>query len=90
MKKNELIEIREGGAGPHAYVGRTRIRVVNIAIMYNQILDELIVERIAAQYPQLSHLQIHAAIEYSREHPEEMEQEQAADEAAFARLPDVG
>jgi uncharacterized protein (DUF433 family) len=90
MKKNKLIEIREGAAGKHAYVGRTRIQVLNILTMYEQLKNETLIERILIEYPQLTPEHVQAALDYGREHPEEMEREIAANEAALARLDAAG
>jgi len=86
MKKDNLIEIREGAGGKSAYVGRTRIRVLNIMTLCQQVLDEMVVERALAEYPQLTREHVYAALEYGRENAAEMEQELAADMAAYARL----
>jgi uncharacterized protein (DUF433 family) len=85
--KKELIEIREGAGGKSAYVGRTRIRVLNIMILYQQLLDEWATERILAEYPQLTRDHVQAALEYGRTHEDEMETELAEDMAALARIP---
>jgi uncharacterized protein (DUF433 family) len=86
MKNDKLIEIREGAGGKSAYVGRTRIRVLNIMTLYQQVLDELVVERALVEYPQLTGEHVYAALEYGRENVAEMEKELADDMAAYARL----
>ena len=84
--KTNLIEVREGAGGKTAYVGRSRIRVLNIMTAYQIHLDEIVVERICADYPQLTPEQVHAALEYGREHEAEIAREHAEDMAALARL----
>jgi uncharacterized protein (DUF433 family) len=84
--KNDLIEVREGAGGKSAYVGRSRIRVLNIMNAYQIHLDEIIVERICVDYPQLTPEQVIAALEYGREHEAEIDRERAEDMAALARL----
>ena len=87
----EYIEHRTGAAGfPHAYVGKSRVRVANIAAMYQSMLDELVVERLLEAYPQLTGEQIAAAIQYWREHPDEIEEDLRRDEEALNSLKSAG
>jgi len=49
-------------------------------------LDELVAERIQQGLPHLTVEQIQAALDYWREHPEEIANEIAEDDAALARV----
>ena len=86
MKKPDLIEIRERTTGKSAYVGRSRIRVLNIVTLFEQLQSETLVDRIRLSYPQLTAEQVEAALEYARQHADEIERERAEEEAAYARL----
>jgi uncharacterized protein (DUF433 family) len=88
--KNKSIEIRQGAAGPHAYVGKSRIRVVDVAVYYGIMLDELVIERLQRAYPHLTVEQIRDAIDYWRSNKDEIEREIEADEAALANIPSAG
>ena len=85
--KKKMIERRSTTSGESAFVGRSRVRVSHIARLYDMVRDELVAERIQQGLPQLTVEQIMAALEYWREHPEEIETEIAEDEAALARIP---
>jgi uncharacterized protein (DUF433 family) len=86
MKKTDLIEIRQRTTGKSAYVGRSRIRVLNIVTLSEQLQSETLVDRIRLSYPQLTAEQVEAALEYARRHADEIERERAEEEAAYARL----
>jgi uncharacterized protein (DUF433 family) len=87
MGENEEIEIREGAGGKSAYVGASRVRVSDIARMYQVALDELVVERIQKGLPHLTVRQVVVAIKYWRAHKKEIEDEIAEEEAIFNSLP---
>ena len=87
MAANDEIEIREGAGGKSAYVGRSRIRVSDIAQQYQLALDELVIERICRGFPSLAPEQIEAAIKYWREHKEEIDTLIAEEEAILRRIP---
>jgi uncharacterized protein (DUF433 family) len=72
-KKKAEIEIRQGAGGESAYIVGTRVRVADIARLYPQVLDELIIDRIVQSLPTLDRGQVRAAIEYWRTHPGEIE-----------------
>jgi len=82
-----LIEIREGTGGKSAFVGKTRVRVSDIARLYNLWRAELVAERIQKSLPHLTAAQIHAAIEYWRTHPKEIESEIEEEEALLSSIP---
>jgi len=87
-KKKAEIEIRQGGSGRElAYVGRSRVRVSDIAESYRIALDELVVDRINKSLPTLTKEQIYAGIEYWREHPAEIEKVISEDWQAIDKLP---
>jgi len=79
------IEIREGAGGKSAFVGKSRIRVADIAQMYPIMLDELIVERMQRAYPSLTTDQIYAALGYWRAHEEEIDSLIAEEEAILEK-----
>jgi len=83
------IEIRQGAGGKSAFVGKSRIRVADIAQMYPIILDELIVERMQRAYPSLTVDQIYAALEYWRVHKKEIDSLIQEEQAIIDRLPPV-
>lgn len=86
-----MIEVRKSGAGfDTAYVGKSRVRVSDIARMYALAQDELIVERIHEWVPTLSKEQIHAALEYWREHPAEVQAVIDRDSEALEKIPYAG
>ena len=86
-KKKAGIEIRQGGSGQElAYVGRSRIRVSDIAVSYRIALDELVVNRIHESLPTLTKEQIYAGIEYWRKHPAEIEKVVREDGEALEQI----
>jgi uncharacterized protein (DUF433 family) len=80
------IEIREGAGGKSAYVGKSRIRVADVAQMYPIILDELIVQRMQRAYPSLTADQIQAALDYWRTHKDEIDSLIAEEQAILEKL----
>ena len=66
------IEIRMGAAGPNAYVGKSRIRVIDIARMYELFHEDAIVGYIVRSLPSLTESQVHDAIKYWRAHHDEI------------------
>jgi uncharacterized protein (DUF433 family) len=89
--KEPAIEIRKGAAGiDTAYVGRSRIRVADIARQYVLAQEELITERLHEWLPTLTLEQIRAAIDYWREHKDEIETYMAEEDAILAKIPYPG
>jgi uncharacterized protein (DUF433 family) len=80
------IEIRQGAGGKSAYVGKSRIRVADIAQMYELMREEVVVERIQRSLPSLTTDQIHAALDYWRTHKEEIDSLIAEEEAILEKL----
>jgi uncharacterized protein (DUF433 family) len=88
---HEHIEHRTGAGGvPMAYVGKSRVRVSTIAATYQSLIDELMVDKIQEGYPTLSKEEIWAAIEYWREHPDEIAEELAEDMRIIESLKSPG
>jgi uncharacterized protein (DUF433 family) len=86
-KKHELIEHTAGFSGiAMPRIKGTRIRVSNIAFHYMEFEQATPADWIQRVYPQLSIEEIEAAIDYWREHPEEIAEEMASDEALFEEL----
>jgi len=83
---SKVIQRREGASGPSTYVGDSRVRVADIALMYEALQLELVAERIREAVPHLTEPEIIAAIRYWREHPEEIAQEIERDEDALKDL----
>lgn len=84
--RSAAIEIRAGAGGQSAYVGKTRIRVADIARMYSLIQDEIIVSRILKAHPHLTLPQLVAAIDYWRSHQTEVEGEVKEEESILEGL----
>jgi uncharacterized protein (DUF433 family) len=69
----KLIDIRKRtSGGMAAYVGKSRVRVSDIAAKYELALQELAVKRIHQAYPHLTIEEIEAAILYWRENSKEI------------------
>src|SRR6266699_3716422 len=73
------IEIRKTTTSQSAFVGRSRIRVSDIAQRYELIQQQSIAELIQDTLPSLSVEQINAALEYWRTHEKEIQAEIEAD-----------
>ena len=71
------IEKVSGRCGESAVVAGTRIRVIHILGCHRQGLT---VEEIVQQYPHVRPSDVHDALAYAYDHPEEVEAEIAADE----------
>jgi uncharacterized protein (DUF433 family) len=86
-KDNPHIEVRPSAAGSNAYVGKTRVRVVDIARFYQIALEDLIIERIQKSLPNLTQEEIYAAIQYWREHEGEIDELMREEDEIFKSLP---
>jgi uncharacterized protein (DUF433 family) len=86
MTKKEFIEVRPSAAGETVYIAGTRTPVRHIVGYYKIMQEQMVVERICAELPYLTPEQVYAALEYAREHPEQIEQELADDAAVLERL----
>lgn len=75
----EKVADRCGGS---AVVAQTRVRVCVILGCYRQGMT---VEEIAGQYPSLRPADVHDALAYAYDHPDEMESDFAADDEAAAQ-----
>ena len=69
---NNLIETRRSTAGRTAYVGATRVRVVDVVNLY-RLHDEVMAE-VCDALPHLTLPQISAALRYWQEHEAEIEE----------------
>jgi len=76
------IEKVPGRCGGSAVVAGTRIRVSIILGCYRQGMT---VEEILQEYPHLRPADVHDALAYAYEHPEEIESELAADDESTVR-----
>jgi uncharacterized protein (DUF433 family) len=86
-KKHELIDHRAGAAGyVRPMIKGTRTRVSAVAQLYELLQRETPAERIRRALPYLEIEQIEAAIEYWRNHPEEIEADIERDNAAYEEL----
>ena len=81
------IEIRKGAGGESAYIAGTRVRVADIARLYPQLLDELVAERIVRSLPTLTRDQVLIAIDYWREHSQEIVAQIKEEEELLSELP---
>jgi uncharacterized protein (DUF433 family) len=71
------IEKVPGRCGGRAVVGGTRIRVSLLLGMYRKGMT---VEEIVEYYPHLRPADVHNALAYAYDHPDEMEEDLAADD----------
>jgi len=76
------IEKEPGRCGGRATVAGTRIRVSTILVCYRQGMT---VEEIVQQYPHLRPADVHDALAYAYDHPEEMDADLAADDEAVVQ-----
>jgi uncharacterized protein (DUF433 family) len=76
------IEKVVGRCGGRAVVAGTRIRVSGILTCYRQGMT---VEEIVEQYPHLRPADVHDALAYAYDHPEEIEADIAADDETAAQ-----
>jgi uncharacterized protein (DUF433 family) len=81
------IEHRQGPGGTSAYLGSSRVRVSDIARRYDSTFDNVVAERIQQSLPHLTLPEIHAAIDYWRAHPDEIDSEIAEERASLESIP---
>jgi len=81
------IEKVPGRCGGSAIVAGTRIRVSTILACYRQGMT---VEEILQEYPHLRPADVHDALAYAYEHPEEIEADLAADDESAIRRERLG
>jgi uncharacterized protein (DUF433 family) len=62
MPEHMLIEHKAGPGGKTPVIKGTRVRVSDIARLYEILQDEVVVERIQRSLPHLTPSQIHAAL----------------------------
>jgi uncharacterized protein (DUF433 family) len=84
MSKTDFRNIEKDPArcGGRAVVAGTRIRVSVILTCYRQGMT---VEEIIQQYPHLRPADVHDALAYAYDHPEEIESDIAADDETVAQ-----
>ena len=82
----KTIEVRESRSGRSAYVGQTRVRVSDIARMYETLQMEFITERIREAIPHLTEDEIVAALQYWKSHRQEIDSEIERDEEVLDSL----
>jgi uncharacterized protein (DUF433 family) len=80
LMSTHLIEHREGARGKTAYIGETRVRVSDIARIYETLQLEFITERILEAIPHLTEEQVVAALRYWQANREEINRELVRDE----------
>jgi uncharacterized protein (DUF433 family) len=86
-RTNKYIDHWAGASGiPMPRIKGTRIRVSDIVLHYREFEQATPAEWIQRVYPQLSVEEIDAAIAYWQEHPDEIAEEMASDEALFEEL----
>ena len=83
------IEKVPGRCGGRAVVSNTRLRVSIILNCYRQRMS---VEEIVQHYPELRPADVHDALAYAYDHPEEMETDLAADDEQLVKemFPELG
>jgi uncharacterized protein (DUF433 family) len=72
-----------GYCGGKAAIDNTRVRVMNVVFLHK---EGKTVEQILDVYPDLSLAQVHAALAYYYDHPEEIEASLRTDEEAADRF----
>ncbi len=83
---SKVIQHRKGSGGVSAYVGDSRVRVSDVAQLYETLLADLVVEGIHDAWPHLSDAEITEAIRYWQAHPQEIADEIDRDEEAVRSL----
>jgi uncharacterized protein (DUF433 family) len=71
-----------GRCGGRAVIANTRLRVCIVLRCYRQNMS---VEEIVQYYPQIRPADVHDAIAYAFDHPEEMEKDLLADNELWAK-----
>jgi uncharacterized protein (DUF433 family) len=89
-KTEKIIQHRKGTAGTSAFVGSSRVRVSDIAQLYETLRLEFVAARIQEEIPHLSESEIVAALRYWQGHPDEIAQEIERDEEALRSLQSAG
>lgn len=74
----EHIEIVEGAGGPKARILGHQIRVVDIVEWHEK--QGMSVDEIVGQFPTITRADVHAALAYYWDHPDELEAKMAEDE----------
>lgn len=71
---SRYIEMRRGIAGERAYLRDSRISVDAVVASYWTVLDSMVIRELLTNwYPHLSEAKIRAALDYYRDHPDEIE-----------------
>jgi uncharacterized protein (DUF433 family) len=83
---DKIIQHRKGTAGTSAYVGNSRVRVSEIAQLYETLEFESVAARIQEAIPHLSEPEIIAALRYWQDHPDEIAREVERDKEALKSL----
>lgn len=84
--QSKAIQHRKGSGGVSAYVGDSRVRVSDVARLYETLLTELVIERIHEALPHLTEPEVTEAIRYWHAHPKEIADEIERDENAARTL----
>jgi uncharacterized protein (DUF433 family) len=78
----EYIVKQPGYCNGKAAIGATRVRVNNVVFLHQRGRT---VDEIRAEYPDLTHAQMYAALAYYHDHKDEIEAELTEDEGADER-----
>ncbi len=77
--------------GGRAYIAGTNITVHDIVATYQTILDALVIQEILTNcYPHLTERQIRDALDYYRDHPEEIDKLLAEDREVYRTHERIG
>jgi uncharacterized protein (DUF433 family) len=84
--KTSLIEQRMGAGGESSFVGASRIRVADVVRMIPWIECDDVVAGIIEQLPNLTAIEVRAAIDYWLTHKREIDELVAEEEALFRQM----
>ena len=87
IREENGIEVRESFAGITAYLGRSRIRVADVVRVHRMVQEqEPGVESIESVFPHVPADQIQAALAYWKNHPREIEELIAEEDAIITQM----
>jgi uncharacterized protein (DUF433 family) len=81
------VEKRMGAGGESTFVKGTRVRVHDIARLFQIVQEELVVERMLEALPHLTREQIDDALSYWLSHADEIAEEMREEEQVMSKIP---
>lgn len=73
-EQSPIIVRTEGIVGGRPRIDGTRISVAHIVAYYQVLLDDMIIQQLLNAFPHLTETQVWAALEYYRDHREEIDE----------------